>query len=193
MNAHGDITRLLLHLSEGNDTAWDDLMAVVYHELRQLAHQRLRWERKGLTLGTTALVHEAYLKLVNIDRLQWQNRAQFFAIAAQAMRRIVIDYAKTAKRLKRGGGQRPLSLDADDLGPLPDLTEEDADDLLALDDALHKLATLDDRQRQVVELRFFSGLTIAETAEVMGVSLNTVKRDWNTARAWLNRELGGGL
>ncbi|HMB91944.1 MAG TPA: ECF-type sigma factor [Rhodothermales bacterium] len=190
MHAREEITQLLIEVSEGQEAAWEPLMAKVYDELRQLAHGRLRFERRGHTLGTTALVHEAYLKLVNLDRLQWQNRGQFFAIASQAMRRILVDYARTAKRLKRGGGQAPVSLDAQQSEPLPMMTEEDADDMLALDDALDRLGAVSTRQQQVVELRFFSGLTIQETAEVLGVGLNTVKRDWSTARAWLNRELG---
>lgn len=189
MHAREEITQLLVDVSEGREEAWEPLMAKVYDELRQLAHGRLRYERRGHTLSTTALVHEAYLKLVNLDRLQWQNRGQFFAIASQAMRRILVDYARTAKRLKRGGGQAPLSLDTQDLDP-PMMTEADANDVLALDDALDRLGAVSTRQRQVVELRFFSGLTIQETADVLGVGLNTVKRDWSTARAWLNRELG---
>ncbi len=189
MPAPEEITALLIELAEGREEVWDELMANVYNELRRLAHRRLRLERPGHTLDTTALVHEAYLKLVNLDQLQWKNRAQFFAIAAQAMRRILVDYAKTAKRLKRGGGQRPVSLDEKGEAHLPALSEEDTDALIALDDALTRLGAVNERQRQVVELRFFSGLTIQETAEVLGVGLNTVKRDWSTARAWLNREL----
>lgn len=190
MSARDEITALLVELVEGQEGVWDELMAKVYEELRHLAHRRLRLERPGHTLNTTALVHEAYLKLVNLDHLEWQNRAQFFAIAAQAMRRILVDYAKTAKRLKRGGGRQPISLDEQGEDHLPAISDEDADALIALDDALTRLGLVSERQRQVVELRFFSGLTIRETAEVLGVGLNTVKRDWSTARAWLNRELG---
>lgn len=191
MSAREDITQLLVELADGRAEVWDELMAQVYGELRRLAHGRLRHERPGHTLSTTALVHEAYLKLVDLDQIQWQNRSQFFAIASTAMRRILVDYARTAKRLKRGGGQKPISLDEPDADRLPVMTEEDADDMIALDEALTRLGAVSERQRQVVELRFFSGLTIQETAEVLGVGLNTVKRDWATARAWLNRELEG--
>lgn len=184
-----EITALLIELSEGREEVWDELMAKVYDELHRLAHGRLRMERPGHTLNTTALVHEVYLKLVNLDHLQWHNRAQFFAIAAQAMRRILIDHAKAARRLKRGGAHQPVSLDEQDEAGIPALTEEDVGVLLALDDALTRLGRVSERQQRVVELRFFSGLTIAETASVLGVGVNTVKRDWSTARAWLNREL----
>ncbi len=190
MSAREEITQLLIEVAQGREEAWEPLMGKVYQELRMLAHQRLRFERRGHTLGTTALVHEAYLKLVNLDRLHWQNRSQFFAVAAQAMRRILVDYARTAKRLKRGGGQVPLSLDDPDQNALPVMSEEEAEELLALDEALTQLGAISERQRQVVELRFFSGLTIQETAEVLDIGLNTVKRDWNAARAWLNRALG---
>lgn len=189
MAAREEITQLLLDLSEGKEEVWEELMAKLYDELRRLAHGRLRFERKGHTLSTTALVHEAYLKLINLDRLQWQNRTQFFAVASQAMRRILVDYARTAKRLKRGGSQAPLSLDDPEHHVLPMMSQEDAEELLALDEALTRLGAISERQRQVIELRFFSGLTIQETAEVLGIGLNTVKRDWNAARAWLNREL----
>lgn len=159
MNAREEITQLLVEVSEGRDEAWEPLMATVYDELRRLARGRLRLERRGHTLGTTALVHEAYLKLVNLDRLQWHNRGQFFAIAAQAMRRILVDYARTAKRLKRGGGQTPASLeeqlDKQEAVPLPAMTETDADELLALDRALTRLGAVSERQRQVIEWRAF--------------------------------------
>lgn len=189
MSTRHEITQLLVAVVEGREEAWEPLMAKVYDELRQLAHRRLRLERRGHTLDTTALVHEAYLKLVNLDHLQWQNRAQFFAVASTAMRRILVDYARTAKRLKRGGGQMPLSLDEEHADQFSAMTEEDADELLSLDEALTRLGEVSVRQQQVIELRFFSGLTIQDTAEVLGVGVNTVKRDWATARAWLNREM----
>lgn len=189
MSGPDEITALLAELADGREEVWDELMVHVYDELRRLAHGRLRHERPGHTLSTTALVHEAYLKLADLDHLQWKNRAQFFAVASTAMRRILVDYARAAKRLKRGGRQRPISLDEQGEDRLPAMSQEDADELLALDDALNRLGAVHERQRKVVELRFFSGLTIQETAEVLGVGLSTVKRDWSTARAWLNREL----
>lgn len=190
MNTREEITALLTSLSESDGDAWDQLMARVYDELRRLAHGRLRREAPGQTLSTTALVHEAYLKLVDLDRLQWKNRAHFFAVASTAMRRVLVDCARAARRTKRGGGKRAISLDDRPERLLPAMPQLEADELLTLDEALNRLEAVSRRQRQVVELRFFGGLTIQETADVLGVGLNTVKRDWSTARAWLNRELG---
>ncbi len=190
MTASEEITALLVELAEGRTDVWDELMASVYDELRRLARGRLRYERRGHTFSTTALVHEAYLKLVDLDRIQWENRAQFFAVASTAMRRILIDHARAAKRLRRGGGRETISLEERGDDRVPAMSNQDADDLLALDAALERLSAVHERQQQVVELRFFGGLTLQETADVLGVGLNTVKRDWSTARAWLNRELG---
>jgi len=189
MTASEEITALLAELAEGKTEVWDELMARVYDELRRLARGRLRYERRGHTFSTTALVHEAYLKLVDLDHIQWENRAQFFAVASTAMRHILIDHARTAKRLRRGGGRETISLDERVEDRVPAISNQDADDLLALDAALDRLGAVHERQQQVVELRFFGGLTIQETADVLGVGLNTVKRDWSTARSWLNREL----
>ena len=168
----------------GDKPALDELMPAVYDELRRLAQHYLSRERGGHTLQTTALVHEAYLRLVDQKSVNWQNRAQFFGIAAQMMRRILVDHARTKKRAKRGGSDIKVSLaDATVLVKGQDL------DVVALDEALNRLAEIDEQQSRVVELRFFSGLTVAETAEVMRISTATVKRDWSMAKAWLHREL----
>jgi RNA polymerase sigma factor (TIGR02999 family) len=190
MGDTSEITRLLLQLSEGRREALDRLMPVVYEELRSVARRQLRHERAGHTLNTTALVHEAYLKLINVREVQWRDRAHFFAMAARVMRRILIDYARTRRREKRGGDAVAVTLD-DALG----LSAERADDLVALDDALTRLETISERQARVVEYRCFAGLSVEETATVLQTSPATVKRDWAFARAWLNRELdpsGGG-
>lgn len=166
--------------------ALDELMPAVYDELRRQAARYLRREKAGHTLQPTALIHEAYLRLVDQRNVQWQNRAHFFGIAAQMMRRILVDHARTKKRAKRGGSDVKVSL-ADATIPV---NERDLD-VVALDEALTRLAEIDEQQSRVVELRFFSGLTVEETAEVMGISPATVKRDWSVAKAWLHRELSG--
>lgn len=180
----GEVTRLLEAWSGGDRSALKRLIPLVYDELRRIAHRELSREAPGHTLSTTALVHEAYLKLVQLDRIDWQNRAHFFAIGARAMRRILVDYAVRRKSLKRGGGRTPLPLDE-----AAAVTEEDLDTLLALDEALGRLEARKERYGRVVECRFFGGMSVEETAEALGVSPATVKRDWATARAWLNREL----
>jgi RNA polymerase sigma-70 factor, ECF subfamily len=184
MSQQGEITRLLAELSHGGRDALDQLLPLVYEELQRIAHRRLQNERSDHTLVTTDLVHEAYLKLVGLDHIEWKSRAQFFALAAQAMRRILVDYAVRRKAQKRGGERRKVSLDEVSL-PI----EQRADELLALDDALQRLAALDERHSRVVECRYFAGMSIEETAEALGVSPATVKRDWTLARAWLHREL----
>jgi len=176
---------LLLSLSQGNRAALNHLMPVVYEELRAIARRRLRHERPEHTLNTTALVHEAYLKLIELDRVQWQSRAHFLAIAAQAMRNILVSHARARKRLKRGGGAPHQPLD-DSVG----LPADETDRILALEAALEKLAELNPRHARVVELRFFGGMTIEETAVVLEVSPGTAKRDWSLLRRWLGRELG---
>ncbi|MCI0693443.1 sigma-70 family RNA polymerase sigma factor [candidate division KSB1 bacterium] len=181
---HNQITQLLLDLSGGNRAAVDALMPLVYEELRQLAHRQLRQERQGHTLNTTALVHEAYLKLIDQQRVNWQNRAHFFALAAQAMRRILINYANNRLAQKRGGGQFLVTFNEQSV-----VQEARAEELVALDEALSTLAKLNARQSQVVEFQFFGGLRHEEIAEVLGVSVPTVRRDWRLARAWLSREL----
>jgi RNA polymerase sigma factor (TIGR02999 family) len=182
-NQH-EITRLLADWSNGDRQALEKLTPLVYDELRRLAGRYLRQERSGHTLQSTALVHEAYMKLVGQNNVRWQNRAHFFGIAAQMIRRILVDYARARKADKRGAGAERLSLDeAIALPGGQDL------DLVALDDALEGLAKIDPRQSRLVELRFFAGLTIEETAEVMQMSLATAKRDWVSAKAWLSREV----
>jgi len=184
MADRGTITELLVASSEGDGDAFERLMPMVYDELRHMAQGHMRKERAGHTLNATALVHEAYLKLVDLDRIQYQNRGHFFAIAAQAMRRILINHAHRRNAQKRGGGQSGLPLDA-----VVVMTEQQATQLLDVDAALDQLAALNARQSRVVECRFFAGLTIEETAEALDVSPATVKRDWAAARAWLNRTL----
>jgi RNA polymerase sigma factor (TIGR02999 family) len=184
MTTQHEITRLLADWSNGDRQALEKLTPLVYDELRRLAGRYLRQERAGHTLQSTALVHEAYMKLVGQNNVRWQNRAHFFGIAAQMIRRILVDYARARKADKRGSGAEKLSLDeAIALPGGQDL------DLVALDDALEGLAKIDPRQSRLVELRFFAGLTIEETAEVMQMSLATAKRDWVSAKAWLSREV----
>ena len=171
----------------GEKPALDDLMPVVYDELRRLAQHYLSRERAGHTLQTTALVHEAYLRLVDQKAVDWQNRAQFFGIAAQMMRRILINHARERNAQKRQGYATKVSLDE-----AVSLFESREVDLIALDEALDKLAALDGQQAQLVELRFFGGLTIEEVAEVIGISPATTKREWEAAKLWLRRQLGSG-
>ena len=164
----------------------EQMFVLVYNELHQLAARKLRSERDGHTLSTTALVHEAWLELNKLNRIQWQNRGHFLAVAAQAMRRILIDYAVARRRQKRGGGQELVSLDH---GDALAIANERADELVELDDALARLQAIDERQARVVECRFYGGMSVEETAEALNVSPATVKREWAIARAWLNREL----
>jgi len=181
-----EISMLLRAWSEGDQSALERLTPIVYDELHGLARRYMQRERPGHSLQTTALVNEAYMRLVDYKRMEWQDRAHFFAVSAQVMRRILVEHARR-RNLKRGGGVQHLSLEqAAVVGG-----EEDVD-LLALDDAMNALARIDPRKVQVVEMRFFGGLSVEETAEVLKVSAVTVKRDWRTARAWLYRELAGG-
>src|SRR5437763_10984605 len=184
MTSQHEITRLLADWSNGDRGALARLTPVGYDELRRLAGRYLRQERVGHSLQSAALVHEAFLKLVGQNTVRWQNRAHFFGIAAQMIRRILVDYARARQAGKRGSGAERLSLDeAIALPGAPDL------DLLALDDALEGLAKIDERQSRLVELRFFAGLTLEETAEVLQMSIATAKRDWVSAKAWLSREI----
>jgi RNA polymerase sigma factor (TIGR02999 family) len=179
-----EVTQLLIDWSNGSQDAVERLFPLVYEELRRLAHRYMRRERPGNTLQTTAVVHEAYLRLIDQKHVQWQNRAHFFAIAARMMRRILITHAQSLAYAKRGGGALKVSLDeAAILSPVR------ARELIALDDALKSLAVIDVRRSQVVELRFFGGLSNEEIAEVLKISPNTVMRDWNVAKAWLYREM----
>jgi RNA polymerase sigma factor (TIGR02999 family) len=180
-----EITQMLREWSDGKQEAFDNLLPIVYDELHRQAARYLRKERPGHTLQTTALIHEAYLKLIDRRDVNWQNRTHFFAVAAQAMRRILVDYARAKHREKRGGDNIKLSLEEATLVA----AKEKGVDLIALDEALHKLAERDKQQASVVELRYFSGLSLEETAEALHVSGATVARDWEAARAWLHREL----
>jgi RNA polymerase sigma-70 factor (ECF subfamily) len=184
--ASHDVTRLLHDLQSGREGASDELAAVVYRELHDLAVHFMRQERGDHTLQPTALVHEAYMRLMGHQSGTWQNRSHFFGIAAQAMRRILVDHARRRQAAKRAGGER-VTLD-DALAAVPDASV----DLVALDEALSKLGALDARQARVVELRFFGGLDVEQTAEALGISVSTVKRDWTFARAFLQRELDEG-
>ncbi len=178
------VTKLLQGWRAGDPRALDALLPLVYDELRRLAHYHLRNERPNHTLQSTALVHEAYFRLVGQDFPEWKSRAHFFAIAAQLMRQILVDYARRQRASKRGGGICMLPLD--DAVALPQSKDVD---VLALDDALNALAELDPRQTRVVELRFFAGLSLEEISEVTGIATATVQRDWTAARAWLYREI----
>jgi RNA polymerase sigma-70 factor, ECF subfamily len=181
-----DVSGLLLAWSGGDRGALNQLTPIVYRELQRLARQYMRRERPGHSLQTTALVHEAYVRLVDCNRMQWQNRAHFFAVCSQLMRRILVEHARR-RNLKRGGNVQHISLeDAVQVG------SQRAADLVALDDAMNALARFDPRKAQVVEMRFFGGLTAEEAAEVLRVSPVTVLRDWSTAKAWLYRQMSGG-
>jgi RNA polymerase sigma-70 factor, ECF subfamily len=179
-----DLTRLLVDWSKGDPQALGQLMPIVYDELRSLAGRYLRRERSDHTLQPTALVNEAYLRLIDQHSVRWQNRAHFFGVAAQMMRRILVDHAKGHRREKRGGGARKVSLDE-----AIELTDQRADGLVALDEALTALAQFDERKSRVVELRYFGGLSVEETAEILQVSVNTILRDWKLAKAWLYNQI----
>jgi RNA polymerase sigma factor (TIGR02999 family) len=189
------VTQALAAIREGDPDAMERLLALVYEELGRIARRQLRLEAVGHTLSTTALVHEAYLRLVDQTRAQWTDRAQFFAVAARCMRRVLVDHARRHQARRRGGAHgRIVPLDA--LGATDAMSlaaGERADILVAVDEALERLAALDPRQAQVVECRFFGGLTEQETAEVLGVTARTVARDWVKARGWLHQELGGDV
>jgi RNA polymerase sigma factor (TIGR02999 family) len=187
MPAPPDITALLVDWSKGDKTALDKLFPLVERELHRLAHSYMRKEKSDHTLQTTALVNEAYLRLVDQKNTRWQNRAHFFGIAAQIMRRILMNYARDRQRMKRGGDAIQVSLSEVDL-----VSGTKASELLALDEALDRLSTIDERKARVVEFRYFGGLSVEETAEVLKVSSITVMRDWNMAKAWLARELENG-
>jgi RNA polymerase sigma factor (TIGR02999 family) len=187
MSEQPDITQLLIEWNGGNQAALEKLMPLVYGELHRIARRHLRRESNTRTLQTTALVHEAYLKLIDQTRINWQNRAQFFGIAAQIMRRILIDDARKRLRGKRGGKAIKLSLDDVTI----DVSDERAAELVALDEALQKLAEQEPNKAKLVELRYFGGLSIEETAEVLGVGTATVTRQWRIVKAWLYKEIAG--
>ena len=179
-----EVTQLLVDWGNGNQAALDRLMPLVYTELRQLAHRYMRRERPGHTMQTTALIHEAYLRLVDQNQVRWQHQAHFFGIAARLMRQILIEHARSHTHAKRGGGVGTISLDEAAI-----VSQARATELLALNDALERLATIDPRKSQVVELRFFGGLSVEEAAQVLNITPNTVLRDWRMAKAWLRREI----
>ncbi len=179
------VSVLLLAWTDGDPAARDELLPVVYGELRRLAHHFMAGERPGDTLQTTALVHEAYIRLVDLDRMRWRDRGHFFAMAATLMRRILVDSARQRDRDKRGGGISVTSLDEHDVAISPRV------DVVALDDALTQLSAMDPQQSRIVELSFFGGLTIAETADALDISPTTVKREWTSAKAWLHSQVSG--
>jgi RNA polymerase sigma-70 factor, ECF subfamily len=181
----GDVTLLLAQLRQGNPEAANQLIPLIYAELRRMAGAYMKNERPGHTLQATALVHEAYMRLVGEQQTPWQNRAHFFAIAANTMRRVLLDHARVRHAGKRGGTRaRKVEIDANLL-----ISEDKLEDIIALDEALERLARIDPRQSRLVELRFFGGLDLEETAEVMGLSATTIKREWRSARAWLYQDL----
>jgi len=179
-----EITELLVSWSNGSPTAFEDLVTLIYPELRRLARRHMRQEDPGHTLQTSALINEAYLRLVNQRDVAWQDRAHFFAVAAQVMRRILIDHARRHHAAKRGAGAQVVALD-----DMEAMSRERAAEFVALDEALVKLAGIDERKSRIVELRFFGGLTVEEVADVLTLSPITIKREWRSARAWLQREL----
>lgn len=181
------VTELLHEWSQGNDAALEQLMPIVHVELRRLARRQMRRERNGHTLQTTALVNEVYMRLVDASRIRWQDRTHFFAMSSRLMRRILVDHARARRYQKRGGNAIRVTLT-----PELALATDRGADLVALDDALNALAAFDARKSRVVELRFFGGLSVAETAEALGVSPETVMRDWRMAKAWLHKELSHG-
>lgn len=183
--ATNQVTQLLLDWSQGNRAALDQLMPLVYQELKKLASHHLKSERAGHTLEPTALIHEAYLRMIEQDMPQWQSRAHFYGVAARLMRQILVDHARTRSAAKRGAGQPRLSLD--DAPPV--FTERDADALLSLDEALKRLAAFDERKCRILEMRSFGGMSIEETARALGLSEPTVKREMRLAQAWIRREL----
>lgn len=183
-----EITRLLVAWGDGDESALAELTPLVYQELHRLAHHYISGEREGHTLQTTALVNEAYVRLIDWKAVRWQNRAHFFGVSAQLMRRILVDFARSRDYQKRGGKGRTVALDEAAI-----VANDKGTDLVALDEALTALAELDARQSRVVELRFFGGLSVEETAEVLKVSPATVGRDWSLARAWLYEELSQGV
>jgi len=179
-----EVTQLLINWSKGDKAALEMLVPLVHSELRRLARRYLGREHPGHTLQTSALINAAYMRLIDQDSVQWQNRAHFFAVAAQVMRHILVDHGRAHLYAKRGGGAHKVSLDE-----VEAITRQRAEELVALDDALNKLATLDARKSQIIELRFFGGLTIEETAEAMKMSPKTVTREWRSAKAWLHHEM----
>jgi len=185
----GEVTGLLEAWSKGDASALDRLTSLLYAELRRVAHSHMRQERAGHTLQTTALVNEAYLRLVDVKKVAWQDRVHFLSVAARVMRRVLVDAARTRASLKRGGRERVDHSTAIDFDQFPTVESPRAAEVCQLDDAMNTLSRMDPRRAQVIELRFFGGLSVEETAEVLDISPQTVMRDWRIARAWLAREL----
>jgi RNA polymerase sigma-70 factor, ECF subfamily len=183
-SSQNSVTQLLIKWRDGDETALDQLTPIVYQELRRLAHAHMRHERQGHTLQTSALINEAYIRLVDHKGMRWQNRAHFYGVAAQAMRRVLVDYARSRKSDKRGGGVQMV-----ELNQAAALAQKQATDLIALHEALTELASFDPRKSKVVEMRYFGGMSIEETAEALGISPATVNRDWETAKLWLLRAI----
>ena len=184
MSASQEITRLLQDWSNGDEQALEKLTPVLYKELHRMAHRYMRQERPGHTLQTTALINEAYLRLIGWKNARWHNRAQFFGVSAQLMRKILVDFARSRNYAKRGAGARFISIEQAQVG-----SRDRARDILALDDALKQLDAIDPRKSQIVELRFFGGLSLEETAEILKVSSRTIRREWELAKVWLGREM----
>jgi len=184
MSPSEEITQLLKGWSDGDEQALEKLTPLLYNELHRMAHRYMRQERPGHTLQTTALINEAYLRLIGWKNVRWQNRAKFFGVSAQLMRKILIDFARSRNYAKRGGGARVISL-RDEV----DVAQGQAHDILALDDALQRLASVDLRKSQIVELRFFGGLSLEETADILKLSSRTIRREWELAKVWLAREM----
>ncbi len=182
---NSELTQLLINYSDGDQSALSELLPQIYNELRKISSRYLRDEYRNHTLQTTELVHEAYIKLMGGQNLSWQNKAHFFGIAAHSMRQVLVDYARKKKSLKRGEGKSHVSLDE-----IYEISEYNDEKILALDEALKKLESVEERSSKIVELRYFSGLTFEETAEVLNISESTAKRGWNFAKAWLYREMG---
>jgi RNA polymerase sigma factor (TIGR02999 family) len=186
--SHNDVTGLLHEWKQGDKHALDKLMPLVYDEMRRIAHRYMQKEHDGHTLQTTALINEAYVRLVGQQKIEWQNRSHFFAVTAQVMRHLLIDHARRQNFAKRGGGAERVALDDATM-----MSSERAVELIALDEALGELAQMDPRKSRVVELRYFGGLSLEETAEVLDISLMTVRRDWRAAKAWLFRRIREGI
>ncbi len=187
MEEPGTITIWLRRLHEGDASAYNELIPLLYDELHRIAQQRLRRESQSLTLGATALVNEVYLKFVNQKQIDLADRGEFLAVASTAMRNILVDYARSKKRVKRGGDKVKVPLEKADVF----LSDQEAEEMLKLDDALYRLSKIDERASQVVQYRFFGGLTLDETAEILGISKRSVQRSWTTAKAWLRKEVAG--
>ena len=185
---NSELTQLLIKYSDGDKTALSQLLPQIYNELRKISSRYLRDEYQNHTLQTTELVHEAYIKLMGGQNLSWQNKAHFFGIAAHSMRQVLVDYARKKKSLKRGEGKANISLDE-----VYEISENSDEKILALDEALKRLESVEERSSKIVELRYFSGLTFEETAEVLNISESTAKRGWNFAKAWLYREMSTTL